>query len=49
MEKSDGTVEIHEIKGTQFLYNPITKKKFEAAIKFCETRKMKFKIISKHQ
>jgi hypothetical protein len=49
VEKSDGGVEIHEIKGTQFLNNPITKKKFEAAIKFCEARKVKFKILSKHQ
>jgi hypothetical protein len=38
-----------EIKGTHFLNNPITKKKFEAADKYCKARKMSFKIISKYQ
>jgi len=34
VEMADGTVEIHEVKGTQFLGNPITRKKFEAGEKF---------------
>ncbi len=49
VERTDGTIEIHEIKGTHFLKNPITKKKFDAGDKYCKARKMNFKIISKHQ
>jgi len=49
VELADGTVEIHEIKGTHFLSNPITKKKHEAAEKWCKDRKMNFKMISKHR
>lgn len=49
VERADGTIEIHEIKGTHFLSNPITKKKFEAAEKWCKDRKMGFKIFSRRQ
>ncbi|MBU4222750.1 MAG: TnsA endonuclease N-terminal domain-containing protein [Euryarchaeota archaeon] len=49
VERIDGIIEIHEIKGTHFLKNPITKKKFDAGDKYSKARKMNFKIISKHQ
>ena len=49
IEAVEGSVEIHEIKGTHLLSNPITKKKFEAASKWCKDRKMNFKLISRHK
>jgi len=49
VERTDGIIEIHEIKGTHLLKNPITKKKFDAADKYCKARKMNFRIISKYQ
>ena len=49
VEMADGTVEIHEVKGTQFLGNPITRKKFEAGEKFCKARKMNFRAMSRHK
>jgi restriction endonuclease len=49
VEMADGTVELHEVKGTQFLGNPITRRKFEAATKFCKARKMVFRAISRHK
>ncbi|HUU87163.1 MAG TPA: TnsA endonuclease N-terminal domain-containing protein [Candidatus Glassbacteria bacterium] len=49
VESIDGIIEIHEVKGTHLLSNPITKKKFEAASKWCKDRKMNFKLISRHK
>jgi len=49
VELMDGIIEIHEVKGTHLLSNPITKQKFDAANKWCNDRKMKFRLISKHK
>jgi len=49
VQRTDGTVEIHEIKGTHLLNNPITRKKMDAAKLWCKARKMGFKTISKYQ
>jgi len=49
VELMNGPIEIHEIKGTHLLSNPITKNKFEAASKWCKDRKMYFKLISRHK
>ena len=49
VEMTDGAVEIHEVKGTQFLGNPVTRSKFKAAEKFCKVRKMEFKASSKRK
>jgi len=44
----DGTVEIHEIKGTHLLRLPETKLKIKAAEAWCKARKITFKIISRY-
>jgi hypothetical protein len=49
IEKSDGSIELVEMKGTHLLKNPDTKKKIEFAKKWCEARKIKYRIISKYQ
>lgn len=46
IEKTDGTKEIHEVKGTH-LMNRETELKMNAAKLFCEARKMKFRLITK--
>lgn len=46
VEMTDGSKEIHEIKGTQ-LMNRETQLKVLAVRRFCEKRKMKFRLISK--
>ncbi len=49
VEKTDGRIEIVEMKGTHLLRNPDTKKKIEFGKKWCEARKMEYRIISKYQ
>ena len=49
VEMIDGTIEIVEMKGEHLLKNPDTKKKMEFAKKWCESRGMKYRIISKYQ
>ena len=49
VEKIDGSIEIVEMKGTHLLKNPDTQKKIEFAKKWCDARKMKYRIISKYQ
>ena len=49
VEKNDSSIELVEMKGTHLLKNPDTKKKIEFAKKWCEARKMKYRIISKYQ
>jgi len=49
VEKADGSIELVEMKGTHLLKNPDTKKKIEFAKKWCEARKIKYRIISKWQ
>jgi len=46
VEKEDGTKEIVEIKGRHLL--PQFKKKMESAQKWCEARKIVFRVISKY-
>lgn len=46
VEKEDGTKEIIEIKGRHLL--PQFKKKMESAQKWCDARKMGFRVISKY-
>ena len=47
LERADGTKEIHEVKGTQFLKNPDTIRKHESAKNWCRKRKMNFLVITK--
>ncbi len=49
VERVDGTIELHEIKGGHLLGTPITRRKIEAAREWCKARKMELKIISKYQ
>ena len=49
VEKIDGSIELVEMKGTHLLKNPDTQKKIEFAKKWCEARKIKYRIISKYQ
>ncbi len=46
IEKVDGTKEIHEVKGGH-LMNRETELKMNAAKRFCEARKMTFRLITK--
>ncbi|RIK71944.1 hypothetical protein DCC62_21070 [candidate division KSB1 bacterium] len=47
IERVDGTIELHEIKGGQFLKNPDTIRKHEAAKQWCRRRGMSFIVITK--
>ena len=47
VERIDGTKELHEVKGGQFLENPDTKRKHEAAATWCMKRHMKFLVVTK--
>lgn len=47
IELLDGSKELHEIKGTQFLENPDTIRKHEAAKNWSERRGMKFVVVTK--
>ena len=47
VELIDGTRELHEVKGGQFLENPDTKRKHEAATTWCKKRRMKFVVVTK--
>ena len=49
VEKTDGAIELVEMKGTHLLKNPDTNKKIEFAKKWCEARKITYRIISKYQ
>lgn len=49
VENIDGSIELVEMKGTHLLKNPDTQKKIEFAKKWCEARKIKYRIISKYQ
>ncbi len=47
VEKIDGKIELHEVKGTQFLDNPDTIRKHERAKTWCRQRAMNFIIVTK--
>ena len=47
IEKIDGSIELHEVKGTQMLRHPDTIRKHEAATNWCKKRDMNFLIITK--
>lgn len=47
VEKVDGKIELHEVKGGQFLKNPDTIRKHERAKMWCNQRGMNFIIVSK--
>ncbi|MBN1828354.1 MAG: TnsA endonuclease N-terminal domain-containing protein [Deltaproteobacteria bacterium] len=47
VEKMDGAVELHEVKGGQYLTNPDTLRKHEAARNWCRKRGMTFLVITK--
>jgi len=47
IERIDGTKELHEVKGGQFLENPDTRRKHEAARNWCRKRAMKFVVVTK--
>jgi hypothetical protein len=47
VECKDRTKELHEVKGSQFLDNPNTVRKHEAAKNWCGKRGMRFVVITK--
>jgi hypothetical protein len=47
LERIDGTVELHEIKGGQYMQNLDTIRKHEAAKNWCRKRKMVFMVVTK--
>jgi hypothetical protein len=47
VQKIDGTIELHEMKGGQFLDSPDTKRKHERAQLWCKQRGMKFVVLTK--
>lgn len=47
VEKIDSTRELHEVKGGQFLDNPDTQRKHEAAKNWCKARGMNFIVVTK--
>jgi len=47
IERDDETKELHEVKGGQFLNNPNTIRKHEAAKNWCRKRGMRFVVITK--
>lgn len=47
IERIDGSKELHEVKGTQFLTNPDTIRKHEAARSWCKKRGMQFIVVTK--
>ena len=47
VERMDATKELHEVKGGQFMDNPDTARKHEAAKNWCQRREMKFIIVTK--
>lgn len=49
VEKTDGTIEIVEMKGRHLLKSPNTKRKAEYAKKWCEARGIQYRLISKYQ
>lgn len=42
-----GDVDVHEVKGGHLMQNPDTKRKFEAAKRWCAERGMKFVVVTK--
>jgi len=46
-ETVDHAVELHEVKSGQFIDNPDTQRKFEAAQSWCKIRGMKFRVVTK--
>jgi hypothetical protein len=47
VERIDGQIELHEVKGGQYMENPDTKRKHEAARSWCKKRGMGFMVITK--
>ena len=47
IERIDGAKELHEIKGSQFINNPNTIRKHEAASNWCRKRGMRFVVITR--
>jgi hypothetical protein len=47
IEKIDGRIELHEVKGGHFLQNPDTTRKHDRAKMWCKQRGMSFIVISK--
>jgi TnsA endonuclease-like protein len=47
IERGDGRKELHEIKGGQYLQNPDTIRKHEAAKNWCTKRAMSFLVVTK--
>ena len=49
VEMTDGTIELVEIKSPHLLKTPSTKAKADAARKWCDARKMRYRLISRYQ
>lgn len=47
IERIDGTLELHEVKGGHFLRNPDTIRKHDAAKNWCRKRGMSFVVVTK--
>jgi len=48
VQTTDGKVELREMKGGHLLDNPITKRKIDAARKWCKARKMEIRLMSRY-
>lgn len=48
VEKTDSAIELVEIKGKHLLKTPNTKRKAEAAKKWCDARGIKYRLISRY-
>ena len=49
IEKTNGSIELVEMKGTHLLKNPDTKRKTEYAKNWCKARNVQYRLISKYQ
>ena len=49
VEYSNGKIELVEMKGEHLLNNPVTRRKMEYAKKWCNARKILYRIYSKYQ
>ena len=47
IETVNGPKELHEVKGGQYLQNPDTRRKHEAAKNWCKRRGMRFVVVTK--
>ena len=47
VERTDGTKELHEVKGNHLLADENTRRKLAAGVAFCRQRGMAFKVVTR--